>query len=594
VNFFTDNDDLQFHFRQGVAWDRFVPLWEEGFRFEDGPRSLDEARELYDETLREVGQYAAREIAPHAREIDEQGVAFVDARVVHPPALLRNIEGLKKLGVMGVNLPRDLGGSNFPMTAGTFLAEVLSRSCTNTFLLHVFHQAPAVPIARFGTREQAERWVPRLAAGEISGSVAMTEPDAGSDVGNVSTTAVPEDGHWRVTGRKQFITNGCGDVSVVLARTEPGSKGLEGLSLLVVPRVENGRDNFRVARPEKKMVIRGSATCELSFEGSCAELLGPRGAGFSEILTFMNEARMAVAIQGLGIAEAAWRAARAYAERRVQMGKPIARHEMVADMLLDMETELAALRALVYRCVQLQDRILGLERGKGDARELAALKRALRDRTPLLKWFGSERVLWITRTAVQVHGGYGVVQDYDVERHYRDALILPIYEGTSQIQALMSLKDQARWATERPWRLFTGAVSVEAAPDVLGDGVRDLAAEYNRALRYVLRHRGRDLAFARLQAERLTAMLAHTRAAEALAAHAPASARHRRLAERFVARTLPLLRMHGDVIRSGDHSTLESLQPPTDDGGRGRQPHTDDGGRGRQPPTDDGGRGRQQ
>ena len=279
MNFFTDNDDIQFHFHHGVAWDRFVPLWEEGFRFEDGPRALAEARELYEDTLKEAGAYAAREIAPTAREIDEQGVAFVDGRVVQPPALLRNIEGLKRLGVMGLSLPRDLGGANFPLSAATFLFEILSRACTNTLLLYAFHQGPAVPIARFGTREQAERWVPRLASGEISGSVAMTEPDAGSDVGNVSTTAVPEGDHWRITGRKQFITNGCGDVSVVLARTEPGSKGLEGLSLLVAPRVENGRDNFRVARPEKKMVIRGSATCELSFEGSCARAAGPARGG---------------------------------------------------------------------------------------------------------------------------------------------------------------------------------------------------------------------------------------------------------------------------------------------------------------------------
>jgi alkylation response protein AidB-like acyl-CoA dehydrogenase len=575
MNFFTDNDDLQFHFREGVAWDRIVPLWEEGFRFEDGPRALDEARELYQDSLREVGEYAAREIGPRAREVDEQGVGFVDGQVVHPPALLRNIEGLKRLGVMGVNLPRDLGGSNFPFSAGTVLFEVLSRACTNTCLLYAFHQAPAVPILRFGTREQAERWVPRLASGEISGSVAMTEPDAGSDVGNISTTAVPEGGHWRITGRKQFITNGSGDVSVVLARTEPGSQGLEGLSLLVAPRKENGRDNFRVAKPEKKNVIRGSATCELSFESSCAELLGPRGAGFAEILTFMNEARLAVAIQGLGMAEAAWRAARAYAERRVQMGRPIARHEMVADMLLDMETEVAALRALVYRCTQLQDRIIGLERQAPAANpgELAALKRALRDRTPLVKWFGSERTLWVTRAAVQVHGGYGVVQDYDVERHYRDALILPIYEGTSQIQALMSLKDQARWAWERPWRVLMGAVSVEASHDVLGDGVRDLAAEYNRTLRHVLgksvglgallarrRPEGEDLAFARLHAERLTAMLAYTRAGEALAAHAPSSARHRRLAERFVSRALPLARMQADLVRSGDLGALETTR----------------------------------
>jgi alkylation response protein AidB-like acyl-CoA dehydrogenase len=577
MNFFTDNDDLQFHFQKGVGWERFVPLWEEGFRFEDGPRALSEARELYRDVLKEAGEYAAREIAPHAREIDEQGVGFVDGRVIHPPALLRNIDGLKRLGVMGLSLPRDLGGSNFPITAGAFLGEILSRACTNTFLLHVFHQGPAAQIARFGTREQAQAWVPRLAAGEISGAVAMTEPDAGSDVGNLSTTAVPEGGHWRITGRKQFITNGCGDVCVVLARTEPGSKGTEGLSLFVCPREEDGRENFRVARPEKKMVIRGSATCELSFEGSGAELLGARGAGFAEILTFMNEARMAVAIQGLGIAEAASGAAHAYAEKRVQMGRPIARHEMVADMLADMEMEVAALRALVYRSVELQDRIVGLERRPGAAAsaEVAALKRALRDRTPLVKWYGSERVLWVTRTAVQVHGGYGVVQDYDVERHYRDALILPIYEGTSQIQALMSLKDQARWAMERPWRVFTGAVSVEAGPDVLGDGVRDLASEYNRALRHVLGRSlglgavvagalGRakapaeeDLALARLHAERLTAMLASTRAAEALAAHASLSARHRRLAERFVGRALPLVRMHGEVVRGGDFGTLE-------------------------------------
>jgi alkylation response protein AidB-like acyl-CoA dehydrogenase len=555
-------------------------LWEEGFRFEDGPRSVVEARELYGECLRVAGEFAAREIAPHAREIDAQGVAFEKGEVIHPPALLANIDGLKRLGVMGVSLPRELGGSNFPSSVSSFLGEILSRACTNTFLLHIFHQGPAVTIGRFGSREQAERWVPRLASGEISGAVAMTEPDAGSDVGNISTTAVPENGHWRITGRKQFITNGCGDVCVVLARTEPGSKGLEGLSLLVAPRRENGRDNFRVARPEKKNVIRGSATCELSFEGTCAELLGPRGNGFAEILTFMNEARIAVAIQGLGVAEAASRAAHAYAERRVQMGKPIARHEMVADMLLDMETEIAALRALVYRCVSLQDRVLGLERRPGTVppAELARLKRALRDRTPLVKWFGSERVIAITRLAVQVHGGYGVVQDYDVERHYRDALILPIYEGTSQIQALMSLKDQTRWALERPWRFLLGAVSVEASPDLLGDGVRDLAAEYNRTLRFVVIRTlglgtvvagalGRggmpaedDLALARLHAERLVAMLSYTRAAEALAAHARVSERHRRLAERFVARALPLVRMHGEVVRSGETSTVESLE----------------------------------
>jgi alkylation response protein AidB-like acyl-CoA dehydrogenase len=581
MNFFSDNADLVHHFRRAIEWERFVPLWEDGFRHEDGPRTLAEARELYETSLTELGEFAAREIAPTATAIDEQAVRFEDGRVVHPDALLRNIAGLRRLGVLAPNLPRDVGGFNFPFTVGAAMMDVIGRACTNTMLLYAFYQGPAWLVQRFGSKDQIERWVKPLAEGAISGSVAMTEPDAGSDVGNIATAATLEGERWRLSGRKQFITNGCGDVCVVLARTEPGSKGLEGLSLLVVPRTINGKDNYRVAKPEKKFVIRGSATCELAFDASCAELLGPRGAGFSEILSFMNEARVAVAIQGLGLSQAAFEAAHGYAQRRVQMGKPIARHELVADMLLDMEAELHALRALVFRCSQLHDRLVGLERSGGSrhAREIAALKRALRDRTPLVKWFGAERTLWITRAAVQVHGGYGVVQDYHVERHYRDALILPIYEGTSQIQALMSLKDQVKWAMERPWRLLFGAVRVAAGEDLLGDALREMAAEYNRAFGYVVRQtlgplallealgaRGQDanpdaLAYARLSAERLAAILAYTRAAEALVDSAKDSAERRRIAERFVHRSLPLVRMHAEIVRGGDRSTLQAMQP---------------------------------
>jgi alkylation response protein AidB-like acyl-CoA dehydrogenase len=579
MNFFTDNEDLQHHFREGVSWGSFVPLLERDFSSPDGPSSLREAIELYEASLTEAGEFLAREVAPRARAIDEQGVGFRDGDVVHPPGLLENIAGLRRLGLTALNLPREVGGFAFPLTAAAMFVEGLSRACTNTMILYAFYQGPAFMVLRFGTPDQVERWVRSLGAGEISGSVAMTEPEAGSDVGALTTAAVEENGHWRLTGRKQFITNGCGEMCVVLARSEPGSSGLEGLSLFVVPRRENGKDNFRVAPPEKKFVIRGSATCELAFDGSCAELLGPRGSGFSQILTFMNEARVAVAVQGLGISEACLRAARAYAERRVQMGRPIARHEMVADMLLDMEAEVAALRALVYRCTALQDRITGLERAGGSAERIRALKRELRERTPLVKWMGAERTLWVARTAVQIHGGYGVVHEYDVERHYRNALILPIYEGTSQIQSLMSLKDQVGWAMGTPWRLFTGAVRVQAAPDPLGDALRDLASEYNSALRYVLargvglgtlvraaaRKRAPDrdqLAYALLHAERLAAILAAVRAGEALVAAAGESTARRRVAERYLARALPVARMHASVIRSGDRSTLEALAGP--------------------------------
>jgi len=578
MNYYTDNADLTHHIRRGIAWDAFVPQWEAGFGQADGPSSLAEAKELYEASLAELGAFVAAEVAPHAREIDEQGVRFEDGRVVQPPALLRNIAGLRKLGVMAPSLPRELGGFNFPYSLSAAMLELVGRACNNTMILYAFHQSPALMLTRFGTKAQIERWVPRIAEGALSGSVAITEPDAGSDVGALGTTATPDGDAWRLDGRKQFITNGCGDLCLVLARSEPGSKGLEGLSLLVAPRVEAGRDNYRVARPEKKFVIRGSATCELAFDGTRAELLGQRGKGFAHMLTFMNEARVAVAIQALGLSQAALAAARAYAERRVQMGRPIARHELVADLLLDMETETAALRALVYRCSELQDRIQGLERQGGPkaAGELKRLRRALRERTPLAKWFGSERALWITRAAVQVHGGYGVVQEYEVERLYRDALILPIYEGTSQIQSLMSLKDQIKWALERPWRFLSGFVSVEATPDTLGDALRDMAIEYNRALRYVAGESlgfggvvgallGRSapsperLGYALLSAERLAAMLAYLRAAEALLSSARGDASRRRLAERFIHRSLPLVRMHGEIVRSGDRATLEDL-----------------------------------
>jgi alkylation response protein AidB-like acyl-CoA dehydrogenase len=464
---------------------------------------------------------------------------------------------------------------------GAGVLELIARACTNTMILYAFYQGPAVLILRFGTAEQIQRWVKPLAAGGMSGAVAMTEPEAGSDVGAISTAAVPEGSHWRLQGRKQFVTNGCGDVCIVLARSEPGSKGLDGLSLFVVPRKENGRDNYKVARPERKLVIRGSATCELAFDGACGELLGRRGEGFAAVLTFMNEARVAVAIQALGLSQASLVAARGYAEKRVQMGRPIARHELVADMLLDMEVEVAALRALVYRCTSLQDRITGLQRSGGSSAERAGLEKELRDRTPLVKWLGAERALWVARTAVQVHGGYGVVQDYEVERHYRNALILPIYEGTSQIQALMSLKDQARWMMRNAWRLVRGPVRVECTPGDLGEALGEMAREYNHALRHSLMESlgvgglvalaaravsGRPadpdrsrMAYALLCAERLAQMLALTRAAEALAAHAEASAARRRVAERYVRRALPLVRMQGEIVRSGDRSTLEQI-----------------------------------
>jgi alkylation response protein AidB-like acyl-CoA dehydrogenase len=583
MNYFDDNADLRFHVEQGLPWERIVPLWEPGFADTDGPRSVQEAAEGYRESLATLGQYAAREIAPRARAIDEQGVGFADGRLIQPQGLHDNLSGLRRLGVMAPSLPRALGGANFPYSVSAAGLELLARACSNTMILYAFHQAPALLLLRFGSPEQIARWVPALASGAVSGSVAMTEAEAGSDLGRMRSQAREFDGAWRLDGSKQFITNAGGDISIVLARTEPGSQGLHGLSLLLVPRELAGQANFSVAAPERKHTIRGSATCTLHFEGARAELLGTRGAGFRHMLTFMNEARVAVALQGLGVAEAALRKAQTYAQQRVQSGQPIARHPMVADRLLDMQAEIAALRALVYRCTALQDELAGLE-GHGARPGVRAtgavatrLRRALRERTPLVKWLGSERPLVLARQALQVHGGYGVMQDYEVERHWRDAVILPIYEGTSQIQALMALKDQMRWGLERPWQLLAGRLPVSAPPDLLGDGVRELADESGRALRCLAQRglgltgawaarRGRlasgpgsRIEEALLHAEHLTEMLAWTRAAEALAAHASTSSFHRRACARLLERVVPHVRGLGELVRTRDMQSLREV-----------------------------------
>ena len=573
MNFYADNPDLQHHFGRGIAWESFVPLWERGFGQPDGPASLEEARELYAESLSAVGEFAAEEAAPRAEAIDAEGVRFEGGRIVQPRPLLQSIEGLRKLGAMAPSLGREQGGLNYPFCVSSGVLELLARACTSTMILYAFHQSPALMVRRFGSREQVARWVPPLAAGEISGSIAITEPEVGSDIPALATRAERDGAAWRLHGRKQFITNGCGELCLVLARSAPGPTGLAGLSLFAVPRELEGRENYQVARPEKKSVIRGSATCELHFDGSRAELLGGEGQGFRHMLTFMNEARVAVGMQGLGLMQAALAAAERYAAGRVQGGRPIARHPMIADLLLDLRAETAALRALIYRTVALQDRLAGAElAGKAlPAREQAALKRAVRERTPLVKWLGSERALWAGRAAVQVHGGYGVVQEYGVERLHRDALILPIYEGTSQIQALMSLRDQAGWTMARPWRLLGGGLPVEAAADSLGDALREMGDEYARSLRGVLRASTRlgDLVGRRgsravpgdspalLHAERLVEMLALARAAEALAATAADDAGRRRLAERYAHRALLRARLLAELIRSDDGWALE-------------------------------------
>jgi alkylation response protein AidB-like acyl-CoA dehydrogenase len=597
-NYFTANADLLFTFDHIIPWDQVAPAVEDGFREESGPRDTAEAVGLYREALGLIGEYAGHEIAGRAREVDEAGAWHRDGPIGIPEPLQRNLDGLRELGVTGLALPREYGGENFPFSVNSMALEMIARACPSTMVQYAFFLSPALMLLRFAPEELKRAWIPRLAAGEISGSVAMTEPQAGSDVGRISTVARQVDGQWQVTGRKQFITNGTGDICIVLARSEEGSTGRDGLSLFLVERRrrENGAtvDNFTVERAENKVCITASTTCGLAFDCSHAALLGKRGQGWREILTFMNESRVAVGIQGIGTAQAALEEAQAYAAERVQMGKPIRQHPLVAGMLLDMEATVAALRALAYEATALYDRHESLLREaerlpEGDPRRIEHERRAkrigryLRELTPLVKWFGAEEVIRVARMAMQIHGGYGVIKEYDVERIMRDSLILPIYEGTSQIQSLMATRDLLKAALARPTALIGGTVSptlaAAAFPGSLGRLYREARTDFNGALRSllydVIRRGGRsgmlglvrgkpamkeeDTQYILLHAERLTAMLAHLHAARLLAEQAQLFPDRLPLAERAMRRAAAVVVDGARAIKSGDRSALDAI-----------------------------------
>ena len=544
TNFFTGNADLVEVFDKVIPWGHVVGAVE-------GP-DADVAGTVstWRDVLDLAGRYIGTEIAPRAAKVDEIGVIREDGQVRMNDLMIENLRGLAELGLASPSVPVDFGGAGLPFTVTMMIGEMLARADLATQVQHgIGWNSPAALIYRFGTDEQKARYLPPLAKGEIMGAVAMTEPQAGSDVGRLTTTATPrQDGCWILQGRKQFISAGQGDMVIVLARSAAGSTGLDGLGMFVADREDT---NYIVERAEHKFTIRASPTCALLFEGTRATPLGKPGEGWKQILTFMNESRLGVGIQGIGVATAAFEKASEYAAQRVQMGKPIREHPMVAEMLLDMETTVTGARALAYTAAVLQDLVL-FGRDEQAARDL-------RELTPLVKWYGTEGAVRVCRLALQIHGGVGVVDEYDVGRFMRDSLITPIYEGTSQIQSLMTVKDLFK-ATMRRRRSLLGRGPSGLLADASFDGRvgSDFAAArghivgiWRGLIGGLMRRKGpallrgeslddEDLGPILLHAERITEALAHTHVARVLAERARGIPERRQLAER-AARTARLV-----------------------------------------------------
>ncbi len=363
--------------------------------------------------------FARREIAPHAQAWEKAG--WIDDALVAQ---------MGELGLLGMVVPEQWGGSYVDYVAYALAVEEISAGDGAVGALMSIHNSVGCgPVLKYGSQAQKDEWLAELASGRAIGCFALTEPQAGSEAHNLRTRAERVDGHWVLNGAKQFCSNAKrAKLAIVFAVTDP-DLGKKGLSAFLVPTDTPG---FVVERSEHKMGIRASDTCALALT-DCrvpeANLLGERGKGLAIALSNLEGGRIGIGAQALGIARAAFEAALRYARDRVQFGKPIAEHQSIANLLADMQTQLNAARLLILHAARLK------------SAGLPCLSEASQ-----AKLFASEMAEKVCSQAIQIHGGYGYLEDYPVERYYRDARITQIYEGTSEIQRLLIARELASYS----------------------------------------------------------------------------------------------------------------------------------------------------
>jgi butyryl-CoA dehydrogenase len=372
---------------------------------------LNEEHEMIRKMARE---FAQKEVAPIAAEIDEK------ARFP-----MENVRKMGELGFMGLTVSEEYGGAGADTLAYVIAIEEIARVCASTaVIMSVQNSLVCQGFEHFGDEAQKRTYLTRLASGQALGAFALTEPEAGCDAAAQRTTARRDGDRYILNGTKHFITNGAyADIVLVFAMTDPAA-GSRGISAFIV---EKGTPGFAAGREENKMGIRGSSTCELIFQ-DCAvpatQRLGAEGQGYRIALTLLDGGRIGIAAQALGIAEGAFEAALGYAKTRRQFGQPIGNFQAIQWMLADMGTRIEAARLLTYRAALAKD----AAQASGARYSLEAAQ---------AKLFASETAVWVADRAVQIHGGYGYMKEYPVERFYRDAKITEIYEGTSEVQRMV-------------------------------------------------------------------------------------------------------------------------------------------------------------
>jgi len=599
ANFFTDNDDIRFLFHH-FDLAELARIQERGFA--DANASIDyapadeaDAIDNYRRVLEIVGDIAGNTIAPRAEQVDDEGHTLnEDGTVTLHPLVADNLRRLAQADLMGFTLPRKYGGLNCPNLVYTMAIEMVSRA--DASLMNIFGlQGIAETINAFADDALKDEYLPRFARGEVTGAMVLTEPDAGSDLQAIRLRAIQdESGNWYLRGVKRFITNGCGDVLLTLARSEPDISDGRGLSLFVSER----SPRVRVRHLEHKLGIHGSPTCELVYDDLPAKLIGQRQRGLiTYVMALMNGARVGIAAQSLGIAEAAYRLGRTYANSRKQFGGPIERLPAVAEMVTDMKIQIEAARALTYETGRICDiennntLILECQGGVGvppaskeELKQRKDLSRTLKRLngmlTPMAKYYASEMCNSVAGTALQILGGSGYMRDYPAERYVRDARITNIYEGTSQLQIVAGVRGVCSGAFERRMAEFE---EIQYADPLLVELKAKLVAAKEQVLKTIVFVKSQSMDFLDLAGRKLVdaaaavyighlllQQAAGRRTSPVAAGASPAVDGHtaqeqwhqardrkKRVARRFIETELPKARLNCELIATGDRTPLE-------------------------------------
>ena len=357
-----------------------------------------------------VKEFAEKEVAPIAQELDEKGV--------YPT---KTLEKMAKLGLLGIIIPSEFGGAGLDTISYSIVVEEISRKCASTGVITSVHNSlTAWPIMKYGTEEQKKKYLPILAKGGKIGAFAATEPNAGSDLGALRTTAVLKGDKYIINGDKTFITSGPEAGIIIVFAVTNKDLGSKGISAFIV---ENDMKGYKVGSIFEKLGINASKTSELIFENMEVpkeNLLGKEGDGFKIALSTLDGGRIGIASQAVGIAQAALDESIEYSKQRQQFGRPIAKFQAIQWMIADMATKIEASRYLVYNAAYKKD--IGERFSKAAA---------------MAKLFASDTAMDSVIKAVQIHGGYGYTKEYTVERLFRDAKITEIYEGTSEVQKMV-------------------------------------------------------------------------------------------------------------------------------------------------------------